>query len=278
MKKYLWLLFGSFLVAFGLYFFLLSNDIAAGGLSGLALVLSEAFPFLNLGLVNLGLNILVLISGVVFISFDFAKKSLLSSLSLSFFIIVFERLMPGVRLGDDLIISIIFGSIIVSLGLAVVFHNGASSGGTDLIGAILNRKFSVPLHLCLFLADFVVVALSAKLYGLNTALYATFAIMIQSIGLDYFIQGFGRKVAIVAISDKYEEINDILMKKYERGVTLLKAEGGYSGDDKKVVMTVTSFRQFPLIKDDILSLDDRAFIFTYSISEVLGEGFTLEEL
>lgn len=278
MKKYLLILLGSFLIAGGLYFFLLSNDIAAGGLSGFALVISTAFPVLNLGIVNLILNILVLIAGVIFINFDFAKKSLVSSLAVSAFIIIFEMLVPDVSLSDDKIINIIFGSIIVSLGLGIVFHHEASSGGTDLIAAILNRKFGLALHACLFMADFVVVSLSAILFGIEMALYATLAIMIQSVGLDYFIQGFGRKIAIVVISEKYKEINDCIINKHERGVTILKGEGGFSHRNQEVIMTVTTVRRFPSIKDDILTIDDRAFIFTYSVSEVLGEGFTFDSL
>lgn len=278
MKKYLWILFGSLLIAGGLYFFLLSQNIAAGGLSGFALVLSNALPFLNLGLVNLILNILVLIAGMIFISFEFAKKSLFSSLAVSTYILLFEKIVPNVNLGNDKIINIIFGSITVSFGLAIVFNHEASSGGTDLIAAIFNKYFNVPLHQCLFMADFIVVVLSAFIFGTELAMYATLAIMIQSMGFDYFMQGFGRKISIMVISDRYGEINQMLIKKHEKGVTLLEAEGGFSHKDKKVIMTVTSIRTFPSIKDDILEIDDRAFIFTYTISEVLGEGFTFNQL
>lgn len=278
MKKYLWILFGSFLIGGGLYFFLLSQDIAAGGLSGFALVLSRAFPFLNLGFVNLTLNVIVLLAGMIFIGFDFAKKSLISSLAVSGYILIFEKVVPNVALGDDKIINILFGSIIVSFGLAIVFNHEASSGGTDLIAAIFNKYFNVPLHICLFFADFIVVLLSAFIFGISLAMYATLAIMIQSMGFDYFMQGFGRKISIMVISDKYKEINDMLINKHAKGVTLLEAEGGFSHNDKKVIMTVTSIRSFPAIKDDILQIDDRAFVFTYTISEVLGEGFTYYEL
>lgn len=278
MKKYLWILFGSFLIGGGLYFFLLSQDIAAGGLSGFALVLSRAFPFLNLGFVNLTLNVIVLLAGMIFIGFDFAKKSLISSLAVSGYILIFEKIVPNVALGDDKIINILFGSIIVSFGLAIVFNHEASSGGTDLIAAIFNKYFNVPLHICLFFADFIVVLLSAFIFGISLAMYATLAIMIQSMGFDYFMQGFGRKISIMVISDKYKEINDMLINKHAKGVTLLEAEGGFSHNDKKVIMTVTSIRSFPAIKDDILQIDDRAFVFTYTISEVLGEGFTYYEL
>ncbi|MEQ0487536.1 YitT family protein [Anaerococcus murdochii] len=278
MKKYLWILFGSFLIAGGLYFFLLSQDIAAGGISGFALVVSKGLPFINLGMVNLLLNVIVLIAGMVFIGFDFAKKSLISSLAVSAYILVFEKIVPNVSLGNDKIINIIFGSIIVSLGLAIVFNHEASSGGTDLIAAIFNKYFNVPLHVCLFFADFVVVVSSAFIIGIDLAMYATLAIMIQSIGFDYFMQGFGRKISIMVISDKYREINEMLVNKHEKGVTLIEAEGGYSHNEKKVVMTITSVRTFPAIKDDILQIDDRAFVFTYTISEVLGEGFTYNQL
>lgn len=278
MKKYLWILLGSFLIAGGLYFFLLSQNIAAGGLSGFALVISKAFPFINLGIVNLVLNVLVLLAGMIFIGYDFAKKSLISSLAVSAYILVFEKIIPNVTLGDDKIINILFGSVIVSFGLAIVFNHEASSGGTDLIAAIFNKYFNVPLHICLFFADFTVVVLSIFIFGIELAMYATLAIMIQSMGFDYFMQGFGRKISIMVISDKYKEINEMLINKHAKGVTLLEAEGGFSHNDKKVVMTVTSIRTFPAIKDDILQIDDRAFVFTYTISEVLGEGFTYNQL
>lgn len=278
MKKYLWILIGSLLIAGGLYFFLLSHDIAAGGISGFALVVSEALPVLNLGMVNLVLNVVVLIAGMIFIGFEFAKKSLISSMAVSAYILVFEKMLPNVNLGNDKIINIIFGSIVVSLGLAIVFNHEASSGGTDLIAAIFNKHFNVPLHVCLFCADFIVVLLSAFIFGTELAMYATLAIMIQSIGFDYFMQGFGRKISIMVISDKYIDINEMLVNKHAKGVTLLEAEGGYSHKDKKVIMTITSIRTFPAIKDDILQIDDRAFIFTSTISEVLGEGFTFNQL
>lgn len=129
----------------------------------------------------------------------------------------------------------------------------------------------------MFLADFVVVISSMIVFGVELGLYAVLTIMIQSIGIDYFIQGFGRKIAILVISDKYEEINKLIISKHKKGVTLLKAEGGYSYDDKKVVMTVTPFRMYPKIREEIINVDKKAFIFTYQVSEVLGEGFTFDQ-
>ncbi|WP_130820012.1 YitT family protein [Anaerococcus vaginimassiliensis] len=277
MKKYIWIFFGSFLISAGLYFFLIQHDIAAGGVSGFSVVLSNIFPVLSVGVANAVLNVLIMSLGVVILGFDFAKKSIFASLILSVFIIIFERVFPNVILTNDKIINIIFGAITMSLGLAIVFYNGSSTGGTDLIASVLNKLTGIPIHISMFLADFVVVISSMIVFGVELGLYAVLTIMIQSIGIDYFIQGFGRKIAILVISDKYEEINKLIISKHKKGVTLLKAEGGYSYDDKKVVMTVTPFRMYPKIREEIINVDKKAFIFTYQVSEVLGEGFTFDQ-
>lgn len=277
MKKYIWIFFGSFLISAGLYFFLIQHDIAAGGVSGFSVVLSNIFPVLSVGVTNAVLNVLIMSLGVIILGFDFAKKSIFASLVLSAFIIIFERVFPNVILTNDKIINIIFGAITMSLGLAIVFYNGSSTGGTDLIASVLNKLTGIPIHISMFLADFVVVISSMIVFGVELGLYAVLTIMIQSIGIDYFIQGFGRKIAILVISDKYEEINKLIISKHKKGVTLLKAEGGYSYDDKKVVMTVTPFRMYPKIREEIINVDKKAFIFTYQVSEVLGEGFTFDQ-
>lgn len=277
MKKYIWIFFGSFLISAGLYFFLIQHDIAAGGVSGFSVVLSNIFPVLSVGVTNAVLNVLIMSLGVIILGFDFAKKSIFASLVLSAFIIIFERIFPNVILTNDKIINIIFGAITMSLGLAIVFYNGSSTGGTDLIASVLNKLTGIPIHISMFLADFVVVISSMIVFGVELGLFAVLTIMIQSMGIDYFIQGFGRKIAILVISDKYEEINKLIISKHKKGVTLLKAEGGYSYDDKKVVMTVIPFRMYPKIREEIINVDKKAFIFTYQVSEVLGEGFTFDQ-
>lgn len=277
MKKYMWIFFGSLLISAGLYFFLIQHDIAAGGVSGFSVVLSNIFPVLSVGVTNAVLNVLIMSLGVMILGFDFAKKSIFASLVLSAFIIIFEKVFPNVILTNDKIINIIFGAITMSLGLSIVFYNGSSTGGTDLIASVVNKLTGIPIHTSMFLADFVVVISSMIVFGVELGLYAVLTIMIQSIGIDYFIQGFGRKIAILVISDKYEEINKIIISKHKKGVTLLKAEGGYSYDDKKVIMTVTPFRMYPKIREEIINVDKKAFIFTYQVSEVLGEGFTFDQ-
>lgn len=276
MKKYLSIFLGTFILSVGLYFFLIQQDIAAGGISGLSLIISIAVPWISLGIINLCLNLLVAVLGIIVLGFDFAKKSLFGSLSLSGLLIVFENLFPNTILTQDKTVSLILGGIIMSLGLSIIFYQGASTGGTDVIASILKKLTNLPIHISMFLADITVVCLSVIVLGVENALYAGLAILIQSLGIDYFIQGFGRKIAIYIISDNYIEINKMLINKYQRGVTLLEAEGGYSFEDKKVIMTVTPVRNYPRMEADILKIDENAFIFNFQVSQVLGRGFTFD--
>ncbi|MFO3718166.1 YitT family protein [Anaerococcus sp. ENR1011] len=277
MKKNFYIFIGSILIATGLYFFLLQHNIAAGGLSGLSLVLSRLLP-VPLGIFNLILNVAVLTMGAIFISKNFAKRSILAAATLSLTIIIYENLFPDVILTNDMILNVIFGPLIIAVGLGLIFYNGGSSGGSDVIATVINKYKDIPMHISLFCTDFTIIILSMFVLGVEPSLYAVLAIIIQSICLDYVSQGLGRKIAVFIISDKYTEINDLLTKKYHRGVTLLHAEGGYTRRDKKLVLTISNVRSFPVIREEILQMDDKAFIFSYTISEVFGEGFTMKEL
>lgn len=277
MKKNIYIIIGSVILAIGLYFFLIQHNVAAGGISGLSLVLAQILN-VNVGLLNLVLNIIVLVLGALLVSVRFAKKSVLSAATVSATIILLETIFPETVLTNDMILNVIFGPIIIALGLGLIFYNGGSSGGTDVIAAILNKYTNFPIHVSLFLTDLTVIILSTMVIGLEKSLYAVLSIMIQLISLDYVIQGLDRKIAVLIISDKYEELTDLLINKYQRGVTLLHAEGGYTSNKKKIIMAIINTKMYPAIKESILAMDDKAFMFSYSVSEVLGEGFTVKEL
>ena len=277
MRKNFYIFIGAILMATGLYFFLLQHNISAGGLSGLSLVMSQLIP-VPLGIINLILNVIVLTLGAVFISKKFAQKSILAAVTLSVTIIILENLFPDVILTNDMILNVIFGPLIIAVGLGLIFYNGGSSGGSDVIATVINKYKEIPMHISLFCTNFTIIMISMVVLGVEPSLYAVLAVIIQSICLDYVSQGLGRKIAVFIISDKYTEINDLLTKKYHRGVTLLHAEGGYTRRDKKLVLTISNVRSFPVIREEILQMDDKAFIFSYTISEVFGEGFTMKEL
>lgn len=275
-KKDINIILGSILLSVGLYFFMLQNDVAPGGVSGLSLIFGTWFSFLTIGQWSLVLNIILLIAGFFLVSFEFGKNSALSSIVVSLTLMFLEFVFPNVSLSKDMMLNTILGSIIVSISLALVFFNDGSTGGSDILVAILNKYTGISLSLSLFIIDFTIVLLVAGIFGIQKGLYSFLVVIAQSIIFDYAIQGLGRKIAIYIISDHNEEINKMILSKFRRGVTVLKAEGGYSRSDKKVILTVVPFRKYLSIKSEILMVDHKAFMFTHSISEVTGEGYTFD--
>lgn len=275
-NKIISIIFNSLLLAAGMYFFFVQHDIVSGGVTGISIIISKWFSFLTVGQWSLILNIVLFIGAFLFMGKNFGKKSILSATIVSLGIMFFEKVFPDTILTNDIIVNIFFGAALVAYSLSRIFYNNASSGGTDIIAAILNKYFSISLAKSLFAIDFIIVMMAITEFGVEKALYAVLTVIIQSAGFNYFIQGLGRKIAITVISDKSEMIRNMLLDKYERGVTIYKSEGGYSHKKRDIILTVVSFRRFPPIRDDILDIDENAFVFTHAISEVYGEGFTYD--
>lgn len=273
-KKTFNIVFNSILLAFGMYFFLVQNDIASGGVTGISLIFSNWFSIFTVGEWTLVLNLFLFVLAFLFMGYDFGKKSVLSAVIVSLGIMFFEKNFSDTILTNDIIVNILFGAGIVSYSLSRIFFANASSGGTDIIAAILNKYFSITIARSLFTIDSLVVIMAVSEFGIEKALYAILTAIIQSFGFNYFIQGLGRKIAITVISDHSNEINEMILNKYERGVSLYKSEGGYSHKKRDIILTIVPFRKYVPIKDDILKIDENAFVYTHAISEVLGEGFT----
>lgn len=275
-SKMIKIFIGSVIMSIGLYFFLINNDIASGGVAGISMIAAQLFPIMTTGQWSLLLNVILLVVAFFVIGVDFGLRSTLSSLVVSFSLIVLEKLFPNVILTDNIVMNIIFGAGIVAFSLAIIFFNDGSSGGTDIIAAIINKYSRLSLTISLFIIDTLVLLAAATVFGFDNALYAILAVIIQTSGFNYCIQGFGRKIAIYVISEKNDEISDMILSKFNRGVTLLQSKGGYSHADREVILTIVPFRNYIKMKDEILEVDNKAFIFTHAISEVLGEGFTFD--
>lgn len=272
------IIFNSILIAFGMYFFLVQHNIASGGVTGISLIFSKWFSFFTVGQWSLFLNLILFILAFLLMGKEFGSKSVLSATVISLSLMYFEKFFPNTIFSNDTIINILFGSGIVSYALSKIFFNNSSSGGTDIIAAIVNKYFNIALAKCLFSIDLLVVVMAVKEFGIEMAMYAVLSVIIQSFGFNYFIQGLGRKIAITIISDYNDEINSMILNKYRRGVSLYKSEGGYSHRKRDILLTVVPFRKYVPIRDDILKIDENAFVFTHTISEVLGEGFTYDIL
>lgn len=273
--KLLKIVIGCFLLSLGVYFFFLPYKIANGGITGFALSLHTLFPILPISYITLVGSLVLFIIGYMMLGKEFSAYTLFGSICFSGWLIVYEHFYPGKpAIVDDLVISIVFGSILSAVGLAIVFKQGASTGGTDIVSKILATFFPISLGTGLLIADGFVIILLGIVISYKQAIYETVGILLTSILLEYVLEGANRRFVMNINSSKVEEINQFILKKVGRGTTIYNALGGYSHKEDQIIMTIVRPREYLKIRNFVAVTDPDAFIYVYGASEVLGKGFT----
>lgn len=274
-KKMLWIFVGCFILALAMNFFFIPNHIAAGGISGLAIVINYVFPFLSIGTLILVGNVLLFVMAFLILGKQFGLMTLVGSISYSVWIIFFEHVAPVTEpIVADQLLVILIGSAISGIGLSFVFTQNASTGGTDILGAILNNITHIGMAKSLLLVDAIVVMLGGMFISLENALYAIVAIYLQAMMLEKMIAGFGRRMVMNITTSKVDEVNDYIIQKMHRGTTIYTTQGGFSHRPHYAILSVVHNNEYIRIKDYVEKIDPSAFVFVYSANEVLGEGFT----
>lgn len=274
-KEYVLITLGIFLVAIGIYYFLVPSDLAAGGVSGLAIVINKFFPAIPVGLLMLGMNIVLFIIAFIVIGSNFGAKTIYSSLGLSAMIWCLEKIYPiSQPIVDDLLLQLLFGILISGIGMGIVFNQNASTGGTDIIAKIINKFFHIDIGKSLLLSDFLITLAAGLTFGPKIGMYALLGVVINGLVIDNVIQGLNVCKQVTIISEKSEEIKKYIIEELGRGVTIYDGRGAYTGEKKEVLMTIISRKEFIRLREYIKELDKRAFISVSNVHEVLGEGFT----
>lgn len=273
-KEYLWITFGVAILASGLFWFLFPSDLAVGGLSGFVMVVNRYFPMIPRGVMLLGFNVVLYILGFILIGKEFGGKTIYASLTASGMIILLESLFPVVEpLVADIFLNVFFGVLVSGVGMAIVFYQNASSGGTDIIAKIINKFYNIDIGKSLLMADFTVVVLAIFAFGMEKGLYALLGIIMNSFFIDYMIEGFDQKYKITLISRKNEEFREFIIRQIGRGVTIYPAVGGYTLESVDVIRAVMSKREFIKLKKKISVTDPEAFFTVTHVREVFGSGF-----
>ncbi|MDF2672106.1 MAG: YitT family protein [Clostridiales bacterium] len=274
LKEYVLITIGMTMVAIGIYYFLVPSNLATGGVSGLAIIIGNFLPQIPIGLLMLIFNIILFIIGFLIIGPSFGLKTIYASLGLSGMIWIFQRFFPISRpITNDLMIELLFGVGISGLGMAIVFNQNASTGGTDIIAKIINKFIHVDMGKSLLMADFLISLAAGLTFGAQAGMYALLGVVLNGFVIDSFINGFNVSKQVTIISSKGLEIKEFIINKLERGVTLYDAKGAYSGESKEVLITIMSRREFIKLRNYIKEIDRRAFITVSDVHEVLGEGF-----
>lgn len=263
---------GVLLVAISVVYFFEPNNITAGGITGLAIVINNYLPYIPIGIIMLIMDAILYVVAFLIIGSKFGGKSIYASLVLSAFIYFLEKFVPF-NITNDLMLATAFGTIISALGMAIVFNANASTGGTDIIAKILNKFMHIDIGKGLLMVDFFVTLLGAITFGINAGLYSLLAVIINGFAIDNVIAGFNVCKEVTIISPKNEEISKFILEELGRGCTFIHGVGGFSGKDTTLLYAILGRNEFIKLKRFISDVDKYAFITVGEVHEVMGEGF-----
>nr|WP_302659642.1 YitT family protein [uncultured Clostridium sp.] len=271
-KEYALTTLGIVLTAIALEYFFFPNDIAAGGVSGIALVINGVTGW-NISIMVLILNIILFILAFVILGKGFGGKSIYATVMLSVVMEIIERVFsPGI-LTDNMFLASFFGSALLAMGSAIVFHQGASTGGTSILAAIISKFTSLGVGTSLLLNDSIICLLAINVFGIDKGLFGFFSLILIGLLIDKFIDGFNTCKQVFIITSKAEMVVNFINKDINRGCTVLNGKGGYTDSEVKIVYTVLSSNQFITLKSFIKENNPEAFITVNDSKEVLGLGF-----
>ena len=268
--NYIGITLGAFITALGMSVFLIPNKIASGGVSGLATVIHYTFGF-KVGITMLAINIPLLCFGLKEFGLRFIYKTLYATVILSLFVDLLGSFVTSPT--SDLLLSSIYGGLVVGLGLGLVFRFGATTGGTDLAAQIIYRYLQISVGQTLLLIDGLVIVLAAFVFGIERALYAFLVVFLTAKVIDLIQEGEGFAKAVFIISDHGPAIGDTIIKDLNRGVTYLHGKGGFSGRSREIILVVVARSELSTLKNLVRAIDEQAFVMVANMNEVLGEGF-----
>ncbi|MCR1972636.1 YitT family protein [Clostridium sporogenes] len=274
-KEYLFITIGVFLVATSVVFFFQPNNIAAGGTTGIAIIINSFFPSLSVGLLMLIMEVFLYTIAFIVIGNKFGAKTIYSGCTLAAIIWILEKLdlMGGKAVTNDLLLASLFGVFISAIGMGIVFNQNASTGGTDILAKIINKFFHIEIGKALLIVDFLVTLFAAASFGVEKGMYALLCVVINGFTIDAVIEGLNMSKQIMIISKKNKAISEFIIQKLERGCTIFHGKGVYSDESTYILYTVLSRKEFIKLKQHIKEVDSKAFITVSDAHEVLGEGF-----
>ena len=270
-SSYVQIIIGSLIGAIAYPLFLVPNHIAPGGLTGIATVLNYLFHW-PVGIVSLLLNVPLFIIGYRAMGRVFAFRSLFATVLFS----VLIDLIPMPAMTTDPLLGAVFGGVLLGVGLGFILRGGATTGGTDMAARMVHNRFQhISVGALLFMIDCIVVLMAGVTIEAEYALYAFISIYVSSKVIDMVMMGLTRDKACYVISTQHEQIKQELMTQLERGVTVLHAEGGWSGQSRPILLCVLSAQEVGRLKAIVRTADESAFVFISDAHEVLGEGFRM---
>lgn len=273
MKKYIPVVIGTALTAFAISVFYTPNKIVNGGVSGIATILFHALG-IPTGLSFFVINLLLLVLALRVLSKSFVVGTVACSILLSVMVQVFSYIPP---LTDDIFLATVFGSVLYGIGIGLTLANGASTGGTDILGRLFQHFFPyIRIGTLLLIIDSTVISISLIVFRqTELVMYGALALFISSYAINSLIQKLNISKLAFVVTDKGLEISKKLISSSPRGVTIIDAAGAYTMSNKKVLMCAMKESETEEFQNKILDIDAGAFVIFSESQQILGNGFRI---
>ena len=246
---------GLLLATLGYRLYLIPNNVAPGGFTGIGQIVNHLAPAVGVGMVNLILNVPLFLLSLRSMGLGFGLRSLAGSVGLSLLL----DYLPVPAMTDDILLAAIFGGVLCGAGFGLVLRGHATTGGSDMLAALLHRRFpALKVSVCLFTVDATVVVVSG---------------FVLNVVMDQVLEGPGLARSHFIITTHGDEIAARIMQELDRGVTALDAKGMYSGEGRTMLLCVVSRMEAVRLRTIVFSVDPRAFVIAHNVHEALGEGF-----
>jgi uncharacterized membrane-anchored protein YitT (DUF2179 family) len=272
-KNFMVMTMGCVLLAVGVYFFKIPNGFATGGVTGIGTVLAKITP-ISPGAWIWVLNIALLLLGFIFLGKGNGIKTVYCSMLYSAITYVLEIIVPLTEpLSTQPLLELVYAMLLTSIGSALIFNAGASSGGTDITALILKKYTSIDVGKALLAVDFIVAASSFIVFDIQTGLFSLLGLFAKAFIVDAVIDNLNTCKYFVVITDKREEISAFIMETLHHGVTVASVVGEYTKQDKAMIHTVCKRVEAIKLRNKIKEIDPRAFVIITTSSEIIGRGF-----
>ena len=272
-KVIIGILVGNTIYALAVAMFILPNDLITGGTTGIALFLNTTLNIPVTLFVSI-FNICMFLLGWKILGKKFALTTLISSFYYPFILGILENIFKNEIMSNDTLLCVIFAGIMIGVAIGLVIRCGASTGGMDIPPLILNKKLGIPISISMYSFDFFILLGQMLIRKREMVFYGILLVLIYTIVLDKVLVIGKSQIQVKIISSKFEQINNMIINKLDRGSTLIHGETGFMHNKYPIVLTVVNNRELTLLNNYVYQIDSDAFMIINKVNEVRGKGFS----
>ena len=267
-KEYAMITLGTALISAAVYFFMIPANLCPGSAAALGMLLGNVIP-LPVSMITLAINLALLAIGFLFIGPEFGGKTIYSSVLMPVIMRAYEILIPDfTSINGDPVVDMLCYILLVGMGLSMIFHSNASSGGLDILGKLMNKYLRIEMGKAVAIPSMVVALSSIFFYDVKSVILSVIGTYFSGIMVDYFIFGMSMKRRVCILSSKTDEIVDYILHELHSGASLYPVEGAYEKTDRTEVVTIVDKQEYSKLMSYLQKADPKAFITVYSVNEV----------